>query len=386
MKSNTSGVAKPHVEPDQKTRPGKGLPQPAAAVGSTPRAHPGSPARCRRAAAPRTQILLGLFVEGQEREQRQVATSSRRIEADRWALDAGDGPRPAGVDGAQLQGRVDVCRPPGSLSLAGKDGPPFGGRISRAELLALLVLARCAWKDARGERTGSERSDLIGAVGQIMPLTVGPNRRPAQNGVETMKALAWSALVVGVSLGTALSAAAQTPVGALALDERRGDQYGWAVDYETPAAARAAALRECGGRVFGGADVCPVRGVCGGSGCRQHGGGVGRSVYLRRSRPAGGAVRVPFAGRRFGVHRAGMGLQRPGGRGGAESRPGGPASDPAASSGRRLRSRWGGRPVRSADAGGDTAVAVVARRAGDRVSGRSVGRGAANGGWGRLWP
>ena len=64
--------------------------------------------------------------------------------------------------------------------------------------------------------------------------------------METMKALAWSVLVVGVSLGTASSAAAQTLVGALAIDERRGDQYGWAVDYETASAARAAALRECG--------------------------------------------------------------------------------------------------------------------------------------------
>ena len=62
----------------------------------------------------------------------------------------------------------------------------------------------------------------------------------------TVKALAWSALVVCVSLGTALSAAAQTPVGALAVDERQGDQYGWVVDYETSAAAQGRALQECG--------------------------------------------------------------------------------------------------------------------------------------------
>ena len=37
-------------------------------------------------------------------------------------------------------------------------------------------------------------------------------------------------------------------MGALAIDERRGDQYGWAVDYETTSAARAAASRECGAR------------------------------------------------------------------------------------------------------------------------------------------
>ena len=64
-----------------------------------------------------------------------------------------------------------------------------------------------------------------------------------------MKALVWSGLVFGVFVGTAVSVVAQTaqtPVGALAIDERQGDQYGWAVDYETPAAARSAALRECG--------------------------------------------------------------------------------------------------------------------------------------------
>ena len=62
----------------------------------------------------------------------------------------------------------------------------------------------------------------------------------------TVKALAWSALVVCVSLGTALAVSAQTPVGALAVDERQGDQYGWAVDYETASAAQARALQECG--------------------------------------------------------------------------------------------------------------------------------------------
>ena len=39
-----------------------------------------------------------------------------------------------------------------------------------------------------------------------------------------------------------MAASAQTPVGVLAIDER----YGWAVDYETAAAARQAALWECG--------------------------------------------------------------------------------------------------------------------------------------------
>ena len=61
-----------------------------------------------------------------------------------------------------------------------------------------------------------------------------------------MKALQETGFVVGVLLSAALSAAAQTPVGALAVAERQGDQYGWAVDYETAVAARQAALGECG--------------------------------------------------------------------------------------------------------------------------------------------
>ena len=61
-----------------------------------------------------------------------------------------------------------------------------------------------------------------------------------------MKTIAGSALVLCVTVCMAASAAAQTPVGALAVDERQGDQYGWAVDYETTGSAQAAALRECG--------------------------------------------------------------------------------------------------------------------------------------------
>ena len=61
-----------------------------------------------------------------------------------------------------------------------------------------------------------------------------------------MKAILWSVLVLCVSL-CAVSTGAQPPVGALAIDERQGDQYGWAVDYETATAAQAAVLGECGG-------------------------------------------------------------------------------------------------------------------------------------------
>lgn len=55
------------------------------------------------------------------------------------------------------------------------------------------------------------------------------------------------ALVLGVFPYVASLAAAQPLAGALAIDERQGDQYGWAVDYETVGAAQARALSECGG-------------------------------------------------------------------------------------------------------------------------------------------
>ena len=61
-----------------------------------------------------------------------------------------------------------------------------------------------------------------------------------------MKASMWSWLVACACLCTALPAAAQAPVGALAVDERQGDQWGWAVDYETASAAQERALGECG--------------------------------------------------------------------------------------------------------------------------------------------
>ena len=61
-----------------------------------------------------------------------------------------------------------------------------------------------------------------------------------------MQASRWLALAVFASLCTAIPAAAQGSVGALAVDDRQGDQWGWAVDYETAAAAQARALRECG--------------------------------------------------------------------------------------------------------------------------------------------
>ena len=53
-------------------------------------------------------------------------------------------------------------------------------------------------------------------------------------------------LVLCVSLFLAADVGAQPRVGALAIDEGQGDQYGWTVDHQTAAAAREAALGECG--------------------------------------------------------------------------------------------------------------------------------------------
>ena len=55
-------------------------------------------------------------------------------------------------------------------------------------------------------------------------------------------------IVLGLfaAVWAASSASGQTPVGALAIAERQGDRYGWAVDYETAAAAGTTALAECG--------------------------------------------------------------------------------------------------------------------------------------------
>ena len=70
---------------------------------------------------------------------------------------------------------------------------------------------------------------------------------PSERGRATMKTIQRTGLVVGVVLSASLLAGAQpAPVGALAVDERQGDQWGWAVDYETAGAAHGASLRECG--------------------------------------------------------------------------------------------------------------------------------------------
>ena len=61
-----------------------------------------------------------------------------------------------------------------------------------------------------------------------------------------MKTSLWPSLLLLLFLNMTVESGAQAPTGALAIDERQGDQWGWAVDYETAAAASAQALRECG--------------------------------------------------------------------------------------------------------------------------------------------
>ena len=139
--------------------------------------------------------------------------------------------------------------------------------------------------------------------------------------METMKALVWSWLVVGVSLGTAVSAGGQTPAGALAIGRaaRRPVRLGGRLrDRGGRAGGGVARVRRA---VFGGADVRPVRGVCGRPGREQHGDRLGGIVCVGGRCAAGGVVGVLLA-RRVGVHGPGLGLQWPGGRGGAGSAPG----------------------------------------------------------------
>ena len=54
--------------------------------------------------------------------------------------------------------------------------------------------------------------------------------------------------VVCVALSLPVVAGAQAPVGALAIDERQGDRYGWAGDFDSSSSARSAALGEVAAR------------------------------------------------------------------------------------------------------------------------------------------
>ena len=194
-----------------------------------------------------------------------------------------------------------------------------------------------------------------------------------------MKTFWRSVTVVSIALSQPVVAGAQPPAGALAIDERQGDQWGWAVDYETAEAARARALRECGG----GCSVVLTFARCGAyaadqdadstaagwaesydsaasarqaalSECSARGGGSGCVV---RAWGCNGPVveeglRLDRAARR----QIQLGLRA----GGFD--PGG-----------------GGRVVRSADACRDPELADVAGVAGDGVSGRRDRGGAADG-------
>ena len=187
-----------------------------------------------------------------------------------------------------------------------------------------------------------------------------------------MKALVWSWLVVGVSLCTAVSTGAQIPVGALAIDERRGEQYGWAVDYETEAAAWEAALSECGA----GCSVVLTFARCG----------------AVRMRPTRTPTAPRWAGRNRMPRRTGLGRRRcrsavravavrvasceRGAATGVGSRPRHAAADPAGSRCGRLRRGRSGRPVRPAHAGGDSELAVVTGYPPDGLLEHPGGRGA----------
>ena len=110
-------------------------------------------------------------------------------------------------------------------------------------------------------------------------------------------------LVVSSLVAAAWQAAGQTPVGALAIDERQGIRWGWAVDYETAAAARAAALEECGA----GCSVVLTFGRCGAYAADQAGGstayGWGESYGSAegaRERASRSAARVAVRAARSG--------------------------------------------------------------------------------------
>lgn len=98
-----------------------------------------------------------------------------------------------------------------------------------------------------------------------------------------MKTITGWALVLGATVYVAASTAAQTPVGALEIDEGQSDLYGWAADYETASAVRAP-LGDAA-PATGGADPQGLRGLRSGPVGGQHGRGLGRVWRVGRSRP-----------------------------------------------------------------------------------------------------
>ena len=96
----------------------------------------------------------------------------------------------------------------------------------------------------------------------------------------------------------------------MAIDERRGDQYGWAVDYETAAAARGRALQECGS----GCSVVLTFGRCAAYAADQDADRLGGIVRFGGRRAAGrglSVVRIARGGARCTVRV--WGCKRPGG-------------------------------------------------------------------------
>ena len=155
-----------------------------------------------------------------------------------------------------------------------------------------------------------------------------------------MKTITGSALVLGAVVCLLVPAAAQTPVGALAIDERQGDEYGWAVDYETAAAAGTRALSECGS----GCSVVLTFGRCAAYAADQDADST--AVGWAESFASADGARQAALGEcgsrgRHGVQcRSGVGLQQPRGRGRAGPGPCGASSGSRGPAGRRVRPGW----------------------------------------------
>ena len=136
----------------------------------------------------------------------------------------------------------------------------------------------------RGQKNGAPEADS-GKAGKL------ENRRR----IGPVTKLLWAGLAAG--LATASTTSAQTLVGAIASDENRG-RAGWAVDYETAAAAERAALEACGTACR----VVVTFGHCGAYAADQEAGstaygwteafdsaGAARQGALRECRARGGA-------------------------------------------------------------------------------------------------
>ena len=98
-----------------------------------------------------------------------------------------------------------------------------------------------AWRNTTLDNSSRELSTEVCCSSDAPPVIRSPLRSQEDT---AMKTIAGSTLCAVVCLSA--TAAAQTLVGALAVDEGQGDQYGWAVDYETAGTAGQRALSECG--------------------------------------------------------------------------------------------------------------------------------------------